>query len=117
MGNLALTCPTSSPAVSSESAVAADSEARSESGSGPAGKMQAGLGDELLARGDSESDQALTFEGCGALHIAATFGHAQMCRLLLKRGADANMLSNEGYSPLLSAARWNQTAAATVLLK
>jgi ankyrin repeat protein len=53
-----------------------------------------------------------------ALTVAAARGNCQMCELLLKLGADLNVVSDSGYTPLMwSLANGSSEEAAEVLLK
>ncbi|KAK7485776.1 hypothetical protein BaRGS_00022957 [Batillaria attramentaria] len=56
------------------------------------------------------------FNGQTAGHKAALFGHAQILRLLIERGADMNAMDNDGDTPLHDAISQGRTAAAEVLL-
>lgn len=55
--------------------------------------------------------------GWGALHYAATAGHAGLIELLIGRNAYVDSASPNGTTPLMMAARFNHRQAAEALLK
>ncbi|UCC74223.1 MAG: ankyrin repeat domain-containing protein [Gemmatimonadota bacterium] len=71
---------------------------------------------ELLASEPSlvaQTDQ----QGRTLLHLAARFGHAEVCAALADAGADVHAEDEDGETPLHSATRRNQLAVAQCLLK
>lgn len=55
--------------------------------------------------------------GLSPLHIAAKYGQTGVIKVLLERGADANIKGKNGLTPLHVAAHYNQSAAVDTLLK
>jgi len=45
------------------------------------------------------------FEGATLLHLAAKFGTEDMCKIILKRGADPNAIDDAGLTPVFHAIR------------
>jgi ankyrin repeat protein len=68
----------------------------------------------LLARGADL--HARDNDGFDALVAAATGGTAEVCRLLLAKGLDPNIMAGSGGSPLMIAARGVAAAAARGVL-
>ena len=53
---------------------------------------------------------------CSPLKLAASHGHKDVVKLLLKAGADANKADQYGQTPLIEAARYGQIEVAQLLL-
>ena len=70
----------------------------------------------LIRRGAAVKD--INHAGTSALHLAAQFGLVELIKLLLDRGVDVNLRTNNkfGVSPLQDAALEGQTAAVELLL-
>ncbi|CAN0394631.1 unnamed protein product, partial [Laminaria digitata] len=51
------------------------------------------------------------------LHWAASFGHADLCSLLLNEGADVNRCNNEGTTPLHEASKGGHADVVRLLLE
>jgi ankyrin repeat protein len=75
--------------------------------------------EEVLAS-DPELARAFSGDGFTALHLAAFFGHAEVMRLLLDRGADPNAVATSAQvgpvQPLHSAAATGRHECARLLL-
>ena len=55
-------------------------------------------------------------KGFTALHIAAKYGTVRVVRVMLKHGADVNVVGKNGLSPLHVAAHYNHAPTVTLLL-
>jgi ankyrin repeat protein len=83
-----------------------------------------GLGDEARDRIDADPGQVVAYshDGWTALHLAAFFGHRDLARLLLDRGADVNARSRSDRfarqnTPLHAAAANSQAEVAALLVE
>lgn len=57
------------------------------------------------------------FEGKSPLDLAACFGRIDICRELLKRGADLTNITEKGYCPLHYAAAWGRLGVLRALVE
>ncbi|MDR2128952.1 MAG: ankyrin repeat domain-containing protein [Burkholderiaceae bacterium] len=75
-------------------------------------KGQADIARQLIAKG-----AAINKSGWTPLHYAATGGHAELIKLLLKAGADLDARSPNDSTPLMMAARYGSAESVRLLLK
>jgi ankyrin repeat protein len=73
---------------------------------------------ELLRRGADPAwrDPSVGSDNETALHDAASLGHCAVIELLLSAGADVNVRSASGWTPLMRACNTGKLAAARLLL-
>jgi ankyrin repeat protein len=77
----------------------------------------AGMVQVLLLSERLNVDHADTKLGWTALHWAAQEGHVAVCRLLIERGADVNVLTKNQFSPTLAAANNEHPEVVKMLLE
>ena len=59
---------------------------------------------------------AKTQEGFSPLHRSASFGHAEVSKLLIAKGADVNAYNTNGWTPLHSAAYSGEAEVSELLI-
>jgi len=55
-------------------------------------------------------------KGFTALHISAKYGTVRVARVMMKKGADVNVVGKNGLTPLHVASHYNHSAMVTLLL-
>lgn len=70
----------------------------------------------LLQRPEVSLDKAREPDGLAPLHLAASEGHKEVARLLIRRGAEVNIRDNSKEAPIHFAAKHGRLAVCELLL-
>ncbi|CAG2241463.1 ANKRD49 [Mytilus edulis] len=72
---------------------------------------------ESILQSDPELIKSCDDDMYTPLHRACYNGHVDMVKLLIRKNADVNAKTSDGWQPIHSAARWNQSDVIQVLLE